>query len=207
MNHHACLLRQIKRDIGAALTQYSPDVDTEVVTLEYTILTISDVRALIATASRRPVALKSILLVVCFETIHSEAEQALLKILEEPPLTTKFLLLVPNSYRPLPTISSRVYELPSKEVLVVSDTSTFTMFMECSYKDRLELIASHCGEKKNLVWQSQMKVGLAEYVSKISSMIPLPSLIICTMILGQLDSRGSSTKMLLEELALTLPRT
>ena len=207
MNHHACLLRQTKRDIGAALAYYIPDLDTEVVTLEYTTVTISDVRSLIATASRRPVALKSILLVVCFETINTEAEQALLKILEEPPLTTKFLLLVPHSYRPLPTISSRVYELPPKEILEAVDSSAFTIFMECSYKNRLELVANNCGEKKNLMWQSQMKGGLAAYVAKVSSMISLPTLETCAMILGQLDSRGSSTKMLLEELALTLPRT
>lgn len=207
MNHHACLLRQTKRDIGAALAYYAPSAHTEVVVMEYSTVTIGDVRSLIATASRRPVALESMLLVVCFESINSEAEQALLKILEEPPETTKFLLLVPHSYRPLPTIASRVFELVlPNETREVVDSSNFVTFMEASYKARLELVANNCGDKKNPIWQSEMKAGLTQYLAAMTPDTALSSRRAYALILAQLDNRGSSTKMLLEELALTLPR-
>lgn len=208
MNHHACLLRQTKRDIQSALAHYVIDENTEVVVLEYGTVAISDVRSLIATASRKPVALASMLLVVCFETINTEAEQALLKILEEPPETTKFLFVVPHSYRPLPTIASRVFELTSfREMSTKTNSAVFLDFLAATYKDRLELIAKNCGDKKDLVWLAQMKVGLVAYLEEVAVVTPVQTLTALAMILGHLDSRGASNKMLLEELALTLQST
>ncbi len=90
MNHHACLVRQETRDIPGAVALYGNELSTEVVVLTYDTVTIADTRSIIAAANRRPSNESTQLLVVCFYALLPEAEQALLKVIEEPPLTTKF---------------------------------------------------------------------------------------------------------------------
>ncbi len=205
MIHHACLVRQNKRDVDHALTQYQNDDDAEIVVLTYDTITIADVRSIIAAASRRPTGKSVQLLVICFTTIHTEAEQALLKIIEEPPETTKFLFVVPETYRPLPTIASRVYDITtSDEETSPVVNETFKNFLTSSYKDRLALAVKGGGEAKDLLWVAEMKNGLRHYLA-LHRTTMLPGLLqVYLDVLSRLDTKGASNKMLFEELALTL---
>ena len=60
-------------------------------------------------------------LAIAFQAINREAEQALLKLLEEPPAGTIIILLTPVSVQLLPTIVSRVriVEIRSREETMI----------------------------------------------------------------------------------------
>jgi DNA polymerase III subunit delta' len=73
---------------------------------------IEQVRHLRSTAYSRPFNLpQRILIVDQAQTIHWQAADLLLKVLEEPPETTTIILICPNAYELRPTIRSRCLTL------------------------------------------------------------------------------------------------
>ena len=163
---------------------------------------IDDVRTLIAHAYRRPDGDDAIrTLLVATEFITEEAQQALLKIVEEPPLSTAFVFVIPEGYNFLPTLESRFERLGS---LGDGEGNTvFTEFCELSYKDRLALI-EEATKKKDHAWQAKLKKGLIVYLKEHAAKLPLPVVRELEYVSRLLLTRGASNKMLLEHLALTL---
>ena len=85
------------------------------------LFSVEDARALVSAASLTPVSGETKAFVLAVDRIYREAQNALLKILEEPPAGTVFVLVVPQTAMLLPTVLSRVLPLPgfglqSKEV-------------------------------------------------------------------------------------------
>jgi|GEM_PF-421776 len=73
---------------------------------------IEQIRHLRATAHGRPFTLpRRVLIVDQAQTIHWQAADLLLKVLEEPPETTTIILICPNAYELRPTIRSRCLTL------------------------------------------------------------------------------------------------
>jgi DNA polymerase III, delta subunit len=203
--HHACLLKLRAGTGEQALLAYG---DTSGLEIQYFLvesLGIGEVRNLILQASRRPVeGSTTLLLVVCVPTITFEAQQALLKVLEEPPVTTKFLFCVSDQFIFLPTVTSRFHEifLPG-DAFVLSKNIAFTAFERQSYADRLLDIGKRM-TKKDMVWLQEIKQGLSQYLSDDLAH-SLHQIKTMNLVLVQLGSRGASNKMLLEALALILP--
>jgi len=76
------------------------------------IIRISQIRALYDTLSMKPYeALRRVVVIAAAETMNSEASNALLKLLEEPPAQTVFILLAPQASDLLPTIGSRCQQV------------------------------------------------------------------------------------------------
>jgi hypothetical protein len=163
---------------------------------------IDDVRTLISHAYRRPDGNdETRTLLVATEFVTEEAQQALLKIIEEPPLSTAFVFVIPEGYSFLPTLESRFERLGS---LGGAETdSVFSEFCELSHRDRLALI-EEATKKKDHVWQAKLKKGLIVYLKENAAKLPFPVVRELEYVTRLLLTRGASNKMLLEHLALTL---
>lgn len=121
MDHHAfCIVgsRQAHTDLLEKLKvgrsvpiQGDPDFFDR----EYEAFTIDDARELKSAALMRPVgdAGKKIF-IVTMNGITVEAQNALLKLLEEPPEYAHFYLIIPSAHLLLPTVRSRISFLDSK---------------------------------------------------------------------------------------------
>ena len=151
-------------------------------------------------------------------SITSEAQQALLKLFEEPQKGTVFILLVPHGAL-LPTLKSRMllYEkqLPA-EIKVLGAAShqpvifpaQATAFLHSSGKERSDFIA------KILKDEEGTKERVRDFVNALEAKLvdghPMSlkvreGLEDIAMVRDYLGDRSSSLKMLLEHLALSLP--
>lgn len=174
----------------------SPDVSL----VEESPVSIGTVRQLISDAYRRPLVSTHRLFIVSTQSIAPEAQQALLKILEEPPLTARFALVMPSDKGLLPTVLSRVSTVVVMEDQVV-ENETFREFYQAQIKDRLEYIAERT-KAKDVGWMEAIFEGAATIATES---VDLELKKIMTFILLHKDQRGASKKMLLEYLALGLP--
>lgn len=166
---------------------------------------IGEVRELITTAYGRPLELPTRTIVVRAYDIGIEAQHALLKILEEPPETTRIILVLKQGSILLPTLLSRL----SVEVSVSSEGSTgestriFDNFKSSSLADRLTLIASFAKDKDTETAEA-LERGLNHYLERHSqkNVDELQRVLWCQR---HLRVHGASRKMLWEEIALTIP--
>lgn len=179
-------------------------VESEVVLYELPTLTISEVRDLIISAAyQKPLTLKTRTIVVVTTRINREAQHALLKILEEPPTTTKFIFWLPSGAVLLPTILSRVQLMSVPENISNKEYPYYQSFLTSPVATRFELIAS-LTKKKDLNNLLQLSKGMRQHLSTLSSLdvVVRPQLLWC---LSLLEVNGASKKMLWEEMALLLP--
>jgi len=83
---------------------------------------IEQIRQLRATAYNRPFSFpQRVLIIDQAQSIHWQAADLLLKVLEEPPETTTLILICPNAYELRPTIRSRCFTLqfaPVEEAVI-----------------------------------------------------------------------------------------
>jgi DNA polymerase III delta prime subunit len=200
--HHAIIFRvDLVRSFLLPLSIFSDDVQEVCIDR----FGIDDARELVKKAYSRPIEAVEQILVVRTDFITLEAQNALLKVLEEPPSSTKFVFVVPKDFIILPTLSSRFGEFFSKEKNIVSETNqniVFSEFMKNGYSERLSSIEQAI-KKKDMEWQKSIKRGLIEYLEKpfeISS-----SLKELEYSARLLLTRGASNKMLFEHVALILP--
>ena len=101
----------------------------------------------------------------------------------------------------IPTLLSRLQGEGAQSETNDSD-KTFQNFLKSNHADRMALIADFA-KKKDLDWLHNIQRGLSEYV-KVSR-LTLDQKRSILLVDSLLQKRGSSNKMLLEELALSLP--
>ncbi len=168
-------------------------------------LGITEVRSLLAVAYRRPQD-NYLYRVVVVETsqITNEAQQAFLKLLEDPPETTRFFLCLAPPVKLIPTLRSRLAEVKLDTDLEKTTIANkaWQEFYETTMAKRLEQITNQM-KKDNPEWFSDIQAGLTKYLqeqpptakgrTELARLLPF------------MGSRGSSSKMLLEEIAFTLP--
>lgn len=130
--------------------------------------------------------------------ITKEAQNALLKVCEEPPVTTQILALLPSEDVLLPTLRSR-FIVSSSQVGVPSQVTS--EFLKLTMKDRLATITVAQKEKK-LEWFHSLLQGLQSIDTKGYSDEAKKALLIADT---YKNVPSANKKMLAEELALTLP--
>jgi DNA polymerase III delta prime subunit len=198
MDHHAFLFYG---DIST-VAFLPPEVQRpslDVTYVEKDVLAIDDVRGLIDEASRTPFEAEYRTCVVLVRDIAYEAQQALLKILEEPPQHARFYFIVAPTTALLPTLQSR-FALSTQSTVEEATTAVFSQFLKSSIADRLTHIAERTKEK-DMVWVQSILEGMEQYAHKTKKPTLLRA-VIETRIAAK--SRGASFKMLLEDLALRL---
>lgn len=194
--HHAYLYTD-----NAALTKL-PNVDpADLVHETYERLPIDAVRELTRVAHLRPVgASGERVLIVETVSITVEAQNALLKLLEEPPVSTTIHMVVADQTQLLPTLLSRF------EVVAPTPTSSThtvaTAFLMLSYQERIAHITERTKEK-DTVWQRALLTELETVLTQTDIDVDVYRAVMFTE--SRITRPGASPKMLLEHLALSLP--
>jgi hypothetical protein len=199
--HHANLLIG---DRGWAYTQI-PDEETvvspDVRSLSFERMTIADARTLIHDAYRRPVLRTHRTFILACTTLLPDAQNALLKLLEEPQAAARFFLIVPSEQALVPTLRSRFHLLATQHDPIVM--RAFESFHASSYAERLTEVA-HRLEAEDAAWVTSIVRGFAHYAHESHDTNMMRDVL---MVENHIGSPGASQKMLLEHLALSLPQS
>lgn len=196
MSHHA----QLVRTNNITLYEHPP---TEAVVLLTRLekIGIDDVRSVIAQALLRPTTSAGQVVVLVTSFITHEAQNALLKLLEEPPQDTSFTLVVPPAFQVLPTLLSRIGHEQTDDHMPT--TTAWQVFQVASCAERLDQIDSW-HKSKDQQWLSAIAAGIHTIDCRG---FDAPTLKAIQLVGQKLQTRGASNKMLLEHLALVLPLT
>ena len=198
MQHHANLLvGPIDWALQRLPKEYSKE-SQDVRFLEYDAMTIAHARDLISEASLKPIEKEKRVFVIVTQTILHAAQNALLKLFEEPNEHTSFYLILPREDILLPTLKSRLNVL--EVCSVSSDTADFDEFLKEKYSERLKLIETKLKDEDK-VWVSNIVSGLEIHSSKSKDAKLIESTL---MVSRYINIKGSSKKMLLEHIALSL---
>jgi hypothetical protein len=201
--HHAVLVTSFDRTLTLDAVRAKYAQTAEVVSYMVESLTIDDVRRIIQLAYQTPAQYTIRQLVVSARSINVEAQHALLKVIEEPPSTTRFTFILPSIAGLLPTIMSRVSWQHSSESAVVYP-AIFTEFIAAPIAKRLEVIADIVKRKADTDWD-QLYDGLVVYSEGATHDYGV--LLSLEPALRYLRQKGAAKKMIWEVLALTLPTT
>lgn len=201
MQHHATLY--IGSSLEAAALPASVRVSGNDIIHEVfpDLLTVADARRIAQSAARMPIESAERVLVIFANRIGNEAQNALLKLLEDPPGHTRFVLVVPTVTMLLPTVRSRL-QLESTVNDVGVTTESGSAFLQATYKDRLGTI-ERLHKAKDRVTMRAMLTDIGNYVSQQS--VSSECMRAATTALQYRDFSGASMKMWLEYLALLLP--
>lgn len=198
--HHANLLVGSREWALLQIPAEERATGSDVSLRSYERMTIADARALIADATLRPVARSHRTFILDCVAILPEAQNALLKLLEDPPETARFFLIASREEVLLPTLRSRFHLLATEHAAV--DTKDFSVFQSASYAERLASVAKKL-DAEDTEWVAALIRGAAAY----AEMSRDPALIRdVLMVESYIQSPGASKKMLLEHLALSLPQ-
>ena len=164
---------------------------------------IDDARSLTTQSFQKPLVLDKRVFIIVARQLTSEAQNALLKLFEEPPEQAIFYLVVPKEGVLLPTLRSRLFVLTSSDD-GTDKNDAFTSFLSASYAKRLEHIALLVKEKDEETIEVLL-YGAEQYAEAHAktNTVYMESLLLVRSYIGM---RGASSKMLLEELAISLPQ-
>ncbi len=192
--HHAQLLLGSYAWACTVLPESDRVPGTDVVHLAGDRMGIEDVRDLIREAYLMPIVSTERVFMLAYGDITREAQNALLKILEEPPTTARFYLVVPRKETLLPTLKSRLV-LYAEEAVA---TDTCDDFFRLSLGDQLKEIGVRLG-KKDDEWAGKILSALEDraYTNR-----KYEALRCITELRGYFDSPSASRKMILEHLVL-----
>jgi len=139
-----------------------------------------------------------------------EAQQALLKLFEEPQAGTTFILLVPHGSI-IPTLRSRMLPLPDEVEEETSKNLEAKKFLKSSTKDRSAYIAKLLKDEEGV--KEQVRELLNELERELEQVLIRTkgektireALEDIAKVRSYVGDRSPSLKMLLEHLALSLP--
>lgn len=172
----------------------SPSTDVRHIIVDK--LGINDVRSLKEESVRLPLEREVLSFVIVAGSVELEAQNALLKLFEEPPSHTEFFLLTPHESRLLPTLRSRFVDVNRS---TEAGNELAEKFLKLDYKDRLEYIAAE--QKKKTDSLRRLFGSLCQH--PVSNKEAKKSLLLVSQ---YVYNRGAGLKMLMEELALSLPQ-
>lgn len=202
LSHHATLFVSTKPDELIATLQAEHPQDEWVIHREAT-LSIGEVRRVISYAYGAPAQGEYRVIALVIDRIASEAQQALLKVLEEPPLSTRFVIVMPSVAGLLPTVLSRV-ALVAREESSTEISEAFSTYERATVPERMALIAV-AAKDKNAETYTLWYQGLTTRLAGPGKNLPPAIKTRLLWCLTELGARGSAKKMLWEEIALTLP--
>jgi hypothetical protein len=199
--HHAYLLIGTCAWALAQIPESERVLGTDTLLYTYDRMGIADARALIEESLRAPLTQSHRIFILSTQHITHEAQNALLKLFEEPPLTARFYIIVPRAEVLIETLRSRLF-LRATEGGDYGVTEVARAFITASYGERLEQIAAHA-KKKDDVWMDAL-LSDSECIAHATRDIPLMRDVV--QMTAYARSSGASKKMILEHIALSLPR-
>lgn len=206
--HHAYLIEANKDVIESELKSEVADrlsitfeANPDFVELDLDLFSIEDARSLSDYQSKKALGVGNKVIIISFNKIVHETQNALLKVLEEPTEGTHIFLVTPSLIGFLPTLLSRV------EVIRVSSSGETVIkadeFMNASIVDRQKMIKKII-DSKDRVEADRFLSSLEKHCYEEGVMESKDSLHEILFAKKYLHDRGSSTKQLLEHVALVL---
>ncbi|MES2006717.1 MAG: hypothetical protein V4436_01255 [Patescibacteria group bacterium] len=215
--HHAYLLEGPLSLFGAlalsaqklfGFEQAKEGANPDVHMYEFEKFNIDEARSLGSEASFKSVSGRA-LFIIGTGSISHDAQQALLKLFEEPQEGTSFVLLTPPGTL-IPTLRSRFALYPEKIEEEKESEMPAKKFLASAGKERsaqiVALLKEEEGEKERVrnFLSSLEQVLYRAHSKKTTSELRL-ALADISLVRGYLADRSASLKMLLEHLALALP--
>lgn len=185
------------RDVLGLTIQGNPDIET----IECERYTIAEARQLKIRASQTPLGSAQVFIIIC-ENILREAQNALLKLFEEPSPQTFFIIVMPSVEGLLPTVRSRLSHqgrLTSEPV----ELAFARKFLTAPVGERILMLQPILKEKNRSRARTIVDALESELHAKGVSEKP-DALQQVYFVRNYLADRSSSLKMLLEHLAVTL---
>src|SRR3989338_4369533 len=117
-------------------------VNPDIVVLKYGLFSVDDARRVGVIAGQGPVAGEHKVIIIAANRAYREAQNALLKLFEEPPEGTYLFLILPTLGGLLPTLRSRVQELhvARSTYQVASVSETAQEFLKASRERRSVMV-------------------------------------------------------------------
>jgi len=203
--HHANLLIGSKEWALLQIPESERIEGPDILITHYDRMSIANVRTLIHEANLRPIVREYRTFVLVCDSLLHEAQNALLKLFEEPNAHTVFYLIIPREDMLLPTLRSRLNLLGKEDVhfsrrTLEKSENLFEVFLGLGYSNRLKFIGEKLTDEDS-AWLTEFLYGLELHAQKSRN----ENLIRDTLILSSyIHTAGSSKKMLLEHIALTL---
>ncbi len=201
--HHAYLILGTPEDaqlrafelfkVATADREGNPDLQV----LTYTTLGIDDARQLRVWAMQEPVRGGRRMFILHAEQLLHEAQNALLKLFEEPPEKSAFALIMPSVDRILPTLRSRMEII---ELEILSEQEVAKNFLKKNLGERLKEVRDRLKDKDG-AWIESLLASLEREAHEKKDRDAMHALLFTRTYLSR---RGASPKMLLEYLALSL---
>jgi len=175
---------------------------------EFESFTIEDSRMLKMRAYTKSAYGGKQLFIISFHSITVEAQNSLLKLLEEPAENTHFFLITSNSEILLPTVLSRLYLLKERRETRTGEVSAVS-FLRADFAQRLSLVQNII-EKKDKQEAISLLNGIQSYLYKRADLRTISSEEISSLqemqkMHSYLSLRSASIKIILEYLTLTAP--
>lgn len=196
-----------KKELGMKI-ENNPDI----VVAQYGLLSVEDARRVAERAAGAPFRGDTKVVIVAASRAYHEAQNALLKIFEEPPPGTYLFLILPSLGGLLPTLRSRVQELNIQEgskkinegaekFMTATKEKRSAMIKKLTSgadederrENREEAIAILNGVEAALLHQ-----GFEEHVATLNDIATLR---------GHLYDRSAPVRMILEHLSLVTPKS
>jgi len=200
-SHHALLY--IGQD-SFDLDKFSKEKKSthDVVVQRYAEFRINDARSLVVLATHTPINHSQRCFVIIADSIAIEAQNALLKLLEEPPAVSSFVFVLPRNTL-LPTLKSR-FMIMEGNVPKATLSPLFLEFIGETVPGRFSLIASAI-DKKAVLDLATLRESLLHYLSYKRQVLRPEQVERIHWLATQMPLRGASVKMLWEDVAFILP--
>ncbi|MFA5773213.1 MAG: hypothetical protein WC908_00890 [Candidatus Paceibacterota bacterium] len=199
-------------EVRGEVESQSPDVLCQV----YESFTMDDSGEIKDWHSRLGISKSKKICILATKFINREAEQALLKIIEEPAINTHFFIIVPDASLLLDTIISRTHVIKIKQPADIDLQKSALAFLSSTPKDRINKVALIIKENKDEENSGKLRSYATIFINELESIVYQKfkkdknnqKIIFVLSELQKsreyLSTPGASVKMILEHLALVI---
>lgn len=200
--HHANLFEGSVETLDALLQAVRNTAD-EVVSNVFETFGVDDARALIHGAQLKSLNERKLFFLFA-GAITAEAQNALLKLFEEPPSSTHFFFVVPSADILLPTLRSRMELVTAPMRMAPPSGIDIVAFLETAQAKRIEILVPIIKEKNlthALNFLNDLEATLAPRAQESNIAQALRHIF---SVRNALQRKGASLKILLESVALSV---
>lgn len=202
MQHHALLVISSREQGLLQLEEGLRVPHLDVVHMTGERMGINDVRTLVYESHLMPFEAPVRSFVLLYENITDAAQNALLKLLEEPPRTARFYVVVPREALLIPTLRSRLMIQTSAGAESTHSHAQLDI-IRMSYKERLAYVGMLIKKADEEGMRSLMR-AIEESAYTHEDDVTLQEIV---SLQPMFDTQGASKKMILEHLVLSLSKS
>lgn len=199
-------------EVRGEIEKGSPDVLYQV----YESFTINDSKEIKDWHSRKGISNSKKVCIIATKFINREAEQALLKMIEEPGVNTHFFIIIPDSSALLPTIISRTHTVKIEQRKDIEIQKEVINFIKSTPKERIDIVAFIIKDNKDEESSGKLRHFATLFVNGLESIFhkrfkenindEKVKFVLGELqkARGYLSTPGASVKMILEHLSLVI---